>query len=107
MEFVGARKKKSIAIYLLGVTLHGLPAYGSPNTNPGAGQKPLSKTIVFVRNEAPSIKEVFENMKKELSDFSIQEVVLQSQTSFSEFSKEIIKRSPDFLVLMDNQSVEF
>lgn len=65
------------------------------------------KKILFVRKGLPLFNEVFEAMSKQLKQYAIVDFVMDKTTEYSEFAKKIEENSPDLLVLMDNQSVNF
>jgi|GEM_PF-6444615 len=65
------------------------------------------KKVLFVRKGLPVFNEVFETMSKQLKQYEIVDFVLDKGTEYSEFVKKLDENSPDLLVLMDNQSVNF
>ncbi|MCJ8347238.1 ABC transporter substrate-binding protein [bacterium] len=66
------------------------------------------ENVLIVRKKGREFQSVFDSIKSEIEgDFRVHDYVIQSNVSYQNFVKTILDKKIDFLVLMDNQAINY
>ena len=77
-------------------------------SNPIALAKSKMKTVLVVRSEEKEFTTMYESISKDLKKkYQIEEFIFNKETKYSDFAQKMKSENPNFLLLMDNKSVNF
>ena len=65
------------------------------------------KTILMVRSGNPAFQGMHDDLTKDLKKYLIKDWVIEDETGYEIFSARVKSDDPDFLILMDNKSIDF